>query len=97
MKEPIKSGDMAEVVGGLGRSKSPNLGLRVKVVAFQGEHSQHGRIWTCTGEGVSQLTDAGTYQVTGVADFAQDWLRKIEPDAPPPEVTTTDKELVHDH
>lgn len=76
MSEPVKAGDMAEVVGGLGRGKSPNIGLRVSVVSLQGEH---GRVWRCTGDGIQQLTDAGTYAVTGWADFAQSWLRKIEP------------------
>lgn len=79
MSEPIKAGDLAEVVGGLGRSKSPNLGLRVKVLSLQGEHSQHGRIWRCEGAGVKQMNDAGQYIDTGYADFASSWLRKIDP------------------
>jgi hypothetical protein len=82
MATPIQSGDLCEVVAGLGRDKSPNLGLTVRVVSLRGEHSQHGRIWRCEGPGVHQLTDAGTYVVTGMADFAQSWLRKIEPDGP---------------
>ena len=86
MTRPIKAGDLCEVVGGLGQRKSPNLGLRVTVVCFQGEHSRFGRIWRCAGDGVQQLTDAGTYAVTGVADFAQDWLRLIEPPTLPPAV-----------
>jgi hypothetical protein len=85
MTAPIQSGDRCEVIGGLGRAKSPNIGLTVRVVSFQGEHTQLGRIWRCEGPGVQQLTDAGTYTVTGVADFAAAWLRKIEPDQ------TTDK------
>lgn len=79
MKEPIKTGDVCEVIGGLGRGKSPNIGLQVTVASLQGEHSQHGRIWRCTGPSVKQLNDGGAYVVTGWADFAQDWLRKIEP------------------
>lgn len=93
MSAPLQAGDLAEVVGGLGRGKSPNIGQRVKVVSFQGEHSQHGRIWRCTGDGVQQLTDAGTYVVTGWADFAQSWLRKIEPDAPLPKAVERDREV----
>lgn len=79
MKEPIKAGDLCEVIGGQGQIKSPNIGLQVTVASFQGEHSRLGRIWRCQGPGVQQLTDAGTYVVTGWADFAQTWLRKIEP------------------
>lgn len=79
--KPIQAGDLAEVIQGLGRSKSPNIGKRVRVASMQGEHSQHGRIWRCTGDGVQQLGDAGTYGVTGWADFPASWLRKIEPDA----------------
>lgn len=92
MSAPLQAGDMAEVVGGLGRGKSPNIGQRVRVVSFQGEHSRHGRIWRCTGDNVQQLADAGTYQVMGWADFAQSWLRKIEPDAPPPKAITRERE-----
>ncbi|WP_298379186.1 hypothetical protein [uncultured Bradyrhizobium sp.] len=93
MSAPLQAGDPAEVVGGLGRGKSPNIGQRVKVVSFQGEHSQHGRIWRCTGDNVQQLTDAGGYAVTGWADFAQSWLRKIKPDAPPPKAVERDREV----
>jgi len=81
MNEPIKSGDTCLVIGGLGRGKSPNMGQEVKVVFLQGEHSQHGRIWRCSGPNVKQLTDAGAYQITGWADFAASWLQKTKPDS----------------
>jgi hypothetical protein len=77
--KPIQAGDLCIVVGGLGQRKSPNLDLTVTVISLQGEHSQYGRIWRCKGEFIKQLTDAGTYIVTGEADFAQSWLQKIEP------------------
>jgi hypothetical protein len=64
-----------------GPGKSPNIGLTVRVVSCHGEHSQHGIIWRCKGEGVKQLHDSGSYIVTGWADFAASWLRRIEPDA----------------
>ena len=76
---PISAGDRCLVVGGLGQSKSPNIGLTVTVKSFQGEHSGRGRIWRCTGAGILQLSDAGTYIETGEADFAQSWLQKIQP------------------
>lgn len=80
MNEPIKSGDLAEVVGGLGRAKSPNLGLQVRVGQARGEHSVHGRIFRCHSENVCQLSDSGGYIKPGWADFPVSWLKKIEPD-----------------
>jgi hypothetical protein len=93
MKEPIKAGDICEVVGGLGRNQSPNLGLRVTVGhrivgAFGMDHTQFGPVVRCTGKGVVQLGDAGQYVKTGWADFPVEWLKKIEPDAPPVEGVT---------
>lgn len=81
MREPIKVGDLCEVVGGLGQAKSPNLGLQVEVVALRGEHSRLGRVWLCRGKGVKQMSDTGTYIDMGQADFPVAWLRKIEPPA----------------
>lgn len=92
MSEPIKQGDLCEVVGGLGRGKSPNVGLRVRVDQLRGEHSQLGRIWRCAGEGVQQLSDAGTYVVTGWADFAASWLRKLPPDQANPQAEQEKRE-----
>lgn len=79
MKEPIKAGDHCLVVSGLGRSKSPNAGKQVVVDKLMGEHSQHGRIWRCSGDGIVQLSDGGDYITTGWADFPTTWLQKIEP------------------
>lgn len=80
MTEPIKTGDLAEVVGGLGRDKSPNIGLQVSVGACRGEHSQHGRVYRCKGFKVKQIGDSGEYVQTGWADFPVSWLRKIPPE-----------------
>lgn len=80
--EPIKAGDLCLVIGGLGRTKSPNMGQQVTVRSLQGEHSQYGRIWRCQGKDVQQLIDAGTYQTTGWADFAVAWLQRIDPITP---------------
>lgn len=77
--KPIQSGDTCQVIQGLGRSKSPNLGLTVTVVSLQGEHSQHGRVFRCKGVGVVQLGDAGNYIPTGWADFPVSWLQRIDP------------------
>lgn len=79
MSEPLKAGDLAEVVNGLGRGKSPNIGKFVTVGKFMGESYYYGAIRHCTGPGVMQLDDGGGYVVTGEADFPVSWLRKIEP------------------
>jgi hypothetical protein len=85
MSSPIKAGDLAEVIGGMSGAKSPNLGLVVKVLSFRGEHSQFGRIWRCEAA-YAELGQPGVNVPPGEADFAQDWLRKIEP---PAQTTTT--------
>ena len=78
MKEPIKAGDKCVVISGLGRHKSPNLGLEVVTKSRTGEHSLLGVVWYCEHPSIQQLTDAGTYITTGWADFPVAWLRKIE-------------------
>lgn len=80
MSEPIKAGDLAEVIDGLLGKSSPNLGLIVRVLSYVGDHSQHGRIWRCEAE-YAVLGQTGVGVPAGSADFAQAWLRKIEPPA----------------
>jgi hypothetical protein len=92
MNEPIKVGDKCTVIGGLARGKSPNIGLVVDVVSLQGEHSQHGRVWRCTGTNIKQLADNGMFVKTGWADFPQSWLQKV--DEVEPKQKTKSKELV---
>lgn len=75
MNEPIKTGDECEVVCGALGTQGPNVGKTVTVTSLQGEHSEYGRIWRCTGKEL--ITE---YGATGIAcDFAQSWLRKIPP------------------
>ena len=75
MTEPIKSGDMAEIIEGALGNTGPNIGKIVRVGQFQGEHSKYGRIWRVYGEGLTT-----EYGATGTElDCAQAWLRKIEP------------------
>lgn len=89
MKEPIKSGDMAEIIAGALGTTGPNVGKQVRVGLLQGEHSQYGRIWRVHGEGLTS-----EYGATGnEVDCAQDWLRKIEPPKTPGESTKTKEEL----
>jgi hypothetical protein len=78
MRTPIKAGDLAEVIDGLQGKASPNLGLIVRVLQYVGDHSQHGRIWRCEAE-YAVLGQVGVNTPPGAADFAQSWLRKIEP------------------
>jgi hypothetical protein len=95
MSEPLKAGDLAEVINALGRGKSPNIGLRVKVLSLQGEHSQYGRVWRCENPDLVQYDDMGGYVKKGWADIPGVWLKKINPDVPPPESinTTEDREI----
>ena len=84
MKEPIKAGDMCVVVGGLLGKDSPNLGLIVVVKMLVGERADIGRIWRCEAE-YGERIQPRAHIPAGMVDFAQDWLRKIEP----PELTTS--------
>lgn len=63
---------------------SPNIGLIVKVLSFRGEHSLYGRIWRCDAQYV-ELGQPGVNVPPGSGDFAQIWLKKIEP----PPITDT--------
>ena len=78
MVTPIKSGDLAEVIDGLNGRASPNLGLIVKVLQYRGEHSQFGPIWRCEAK-FGERGQPGKDVPPGQIDFAQSWLRKIEP------------------
>ena len=78
MQEPIKAGDLAVVIDGVLGQQSPNIGLIVKVLQRVGEHSKYGIIWRCEAE-YAELSQQGVDVGSGVADFAQTWLRKITP------------------
>ena len=93
MKEPIKAGDRCEVISGLGRRKSPNIGLVVDIISRTGEHSTLGVVWLCKAPDIQQLSWAGGYTKTGWADFPVAWLKKIEPDAGPGKAQETKKEI----
>lgn len=75
MQEPIKAGDVCEVIGGAFGTDSPNRGKIVTVRALKGEHPEFGRIWQCEGQGlVTEFGGSGNF-----ADFSASWLRKIPP------------------
>ena len=90
MSLPIKKGDLCEVISGMLGAQSPNIGLIVQVKAFRGEHSQHGRIWRCEAQ-YAELGQPGVNVPPGDADFAQDWLKKIEPPAKTDTTTKTNE------
>lgn len=92
MNKPIQAGDLCRVVDGQRGQDSPNIGLIVTVVSFVGEHSQHGRIWRCKAE-FAELGQAGVGVPPGMADFAQSWLKKIEPPPGPLKATKKDTEV----
>lgn len=92
MSEPIKAGDLAEVIDGLKGKDSPNLGLIVRVISLAGEHSKFGRIWRCEAE-YAVLGQKGKDVKGGLADFAQSWLRKIEEPPAPSKAKTVNKDL----
>lgn len=78
MKEPIKAGDLCKVISGMLGTKSPNIGLIVTVATRVYECPQLGVIWRCTAEYAIQH-DTTRARPPGQMDFAQSWLRKIEP------------------
>ncbi|HEV2606878.1 MAG TPA: hypothetical protein VGT79_02740 [Xanthomonadaceae bacterium] len=82
MNEPIKQGDLCEVIDGALGAASPNIGLRVVVIQRDGEHSKFGPMWLCEGD--AELAQPGTRDVPlGRAHYAQAWLKKV-PKAPLP-------------
>lgn len=94
MKKPIQAGDLCKVISGAKGKDSPNIGLLVKVISRVYECPQLGVIWRCDAEYVElERTDRVKVPV-GVADFAQDWLKKIEPDAPPAKAKTIELEQI---
>jgi len=89
MSEPIKAGDLCRVISGLLGNDSPNIGLIVEVLAYVGDHSEHGRIWRCHAQ-YGEAGQPGVNVPPGALDFAQSWLRKIEPPPVLTEVLTAD-------
>ena len=69
----VKQGDLAEVIESLDGAA---VGMHVRVIAFQGNHSKLGPIWRCRSDGTIVTEFGGVGQE---ADFADAWLKKIEP------------------
>ena len=92
MKQPIKAGDLAEVIGGMLGVNSPNLGLVVRVHMRVYECPQYGPIWRCEAEyAIRGPSDKVTKVPPAYTDFAQDWLKKIEPPPLPVKVKETEE------
>ena len=85
MNKPIQAGDMCIVISGMTGTASPNIGLIVQVIHRVYECPQLGIIWRCKAEYAVRAEEGRTLVPGGLADFANDWLRKIDP---PKTVTT---------
>ena len=91
--KPISAGDLAIVTSGLLEDKSPNIGLIVKVIKYVGDEITLGRIWRCEVDYGQRLIDNPKITI-GYLDFAQSWLKRIEPPSLPNKETI--KELIHE-
>ena len=93
MKKPISAGDMCEVINGSAGKSSPNIGLIVVVRQRIFECPTLGVIWRCEAAYAERLVLGPKCTCpAGMADFAQDWLRRID-DEPKAANTTKKKEL----
>ena len=90
MKKPIQAGDLAHVINGKTGKASPNIGLVVRVHQLVYECPQLGRIWRCEAEYAEIIRHGNSGCPPGMGDFAQDWLRRIEP--PKTKLTATIQE-----
>lgn len=81
MEEPIKAGDLCEVIDGLLGKDSPNLGLIVEVYKYVGDEKTLGRIWRCKAEYGERIQERPNIPLD-YTDFAQSWLRKLPGDKP---------------
>lgn len=75
MQEPLKKGDLAEIIEGAHGKDSPNIGLHVTVGVLRGEHSKYGRVVRVHGKDL--ITVWGTYG--DEIDCPVIWLKKIDP------------------
>lgn len=79
----IEPGCLARVVWGLRGADSPNINLVVRVQAYVGEERTFGRIWRCEAEYGERIMERPNIPL-GLVDFAETWLKKIDPDTLPP-------------
>jgi hypothetical protein len=86
---PISAGDMCCVISGMTGAASPNIGLIVEVIHRVYDCPQLGVLWRCKADYAVLAPNTGADKVGslvpgGLADFAQSWLKRIEPEALPP-------------
>ena len=93
MNKPISAGDLAVVTSGLLGEQSPNIGLIVKVIKYVGDEITLGRIWRCEVDYGQRLINNPKIPI-GYLDFAQSWLKRIDPPALSNKETM--KELIHE-
>lgn len=89
MTSPIKRGDLADIIEGALGKTGPNIGKRVTVGYLLGQHSEHGNIWSVSGENL--MSEYGAIGPT--TQCAQKWLKKVEPPIPPLKQQEQTKEL----
>lgn len=88
MREPIRSGDLCIIIGGLNIDNSPNAGKIVTVKKFAGDHAYFGKVWLVSG--AKLITQHG--EEVKELHVAEAWLKKIEP--PKPKVETKKEDTV---
>lgn len=94
MSKPIQAGDLAEVTNGSLGANSPNIGLIVRVRQLVYECPNLGRIWRCEAEFAQRFVLGPRCTCPpGMADFAQAWLKKIEPPPASPQALKKDTEV----
>lgn len=104
MSAPIQAGDECIVIGGALGERSMNKGRRVIVTGRNGAElilhtaegfRSFGQVWRCRSQDGLPFVRHDPTAFPDVppdrADFAADWLQKVDPE--PPKAVTTDKEV----
>lgn len=84
---------MCRVINGYTGKDSPNIGLIVEVIHRVYDCPQLGIIWRCEAEFAERARDDRSLVPGGIADFAQDWLERIDTPPEPPQAVATKREL----
>lgn len=74
----VKAGDLAVIIKSV---DGTNVGKRVEVMFFQGEHSKFGPIWHVRSRGPQLITEYGAKGPE--CDCADSWLRPLLPEGLP--------------
>ena len=79
MKKPIQAGDLCLVLRGYSGFSSPNVGLIVKVISRVYDCPEVGPLWRCEAQYGTRDRDDRSIVPEGYMDFAQSWLKRIDP------------------